>query len=618
MLARRRAALAAALLASLHVAAALALDCASAIPIGCGATVQGDLTAGVANQDSYGCSLDDFSGAEQLYTITLANPTTLRITLQAGTGDPDLVVLSPCDPLQCAMPPQDAVLLTDAVGTFTLVVDAATGDEGAYSLEVECLGETFAFCTESPGGGDAVELDPWGLANGDWLVPGWLYYRQNTHDRALRIDGGRKYSHSDGCPAWSSVSFSAAQPDGPGVVRWTAPEVEVEETLSETTDGGCCGLLVEVRVTNRDAVPHFFEWRTYHDTAFGDGVVGGLCDNADASVDGGAIEVSGARHVQEVDLLSLGGDTCEGQVKFFSGDTNDLRASFEMLQPNTPVVMEFLRWPNGLEPCTTWSGMVDGDMLVPATNDCTDNSMLLIWRFPGGSGTLQPGESATASYRIGWNCTWPCGPCEAPVLATGSATDASACNDGLLVAWDAAVFPAAGNGAYHVYRSTASFADALAQPRISPLLGVGGTSFLDNGTVANETYYYVVQAESTDFPGCGAGPLVDGSTDEIDVGPVTDSADMTGPAGIVGDTLRATGHTDDTVDFEWPLAPAPEPGERYVILRSDARPEGPFTTQATTVARSWTDPDAPPRWIPSHVWFYDVRIADDCDNRSLD
>ena len=35
--------------------------------------------------------------------------------------------------------------------------------------------------------------------------------------------------------------------------------------------------------------------------------------------------------------------------------------------------------------------------------------------------------------------------------------------------------------------------------------------------------------------------------------------------------------------------------------------------------QDWTDPDAPPRFTPpAHVWFYDVRIAYDCENMSLD
>src|SRR6185295_18171983 len=115
-----------------------------------------------------------------------------------------------------------------------------------------------------------------------------------------------------------------------------------------------------------------------------------------------------------------------------------------------------------------------------------------------------------------------------------------------------------------------------------------------------------------DFPGCGGGPFVGGSTAEIDLGPTTDVVDITDPTTVVGAALRATGHGTDTVDFEWSMAPLPGSDEHYVILRSDALPQGPFSEQATTLAQSWTDPAAPPRWEPPHVWYYDVRLADEC------
>ena len=109
-----------------------------------------------------------------------------------------------------------------------------------------------------------------------------------------------------------------------------------------------------------------------------------------------------------------------------------------------------------------------------------------------------------------------------------------------------------------------------------------------------------------------------GSTYEIDVGPTTDFGDVTGPTTDVGNALRATGHTTDTVDFVWPLAPLAAAGESYVILRSDGNPQGPFDLRATTGVQAWTDPSAPPRYSPVHVWFYDVRLADACFNLSQD
>jgi hypothetical protein len=97
-----------------------------------------------------------------------------------------------------------------------------------------------------------------------------------------------------------------------------------------------------------------------------------------------------------------------------------------------------------------------------------------------------------------------------------------------------------------------------------------------------------------------------------------DLADTEAPFANVGNSLRATAHTPDTVNFVWPLAPPPGPGENYVMLRSDDDPRGPFVPKATIPTTSWTDPAAPPRYIPVHVWYYDLRLADSCANMSLD
>lgn len=589
------------------------LDCASAMPISCGTITGGDLSLGVANQGAYGCTADIFSGREQVWTLDIGTPTTLSIRLSALGGSPELIVLSGCDPFQCEASTADTVILPDAVGSYTLVVDSRAGDEGAYELIVECLGETFAFCTDQADSGGLVEHDPWGFANGTWRVFGWLFHPQDTHDRALRIDGGRTYSRSDTCQRWPSVTFGAL-PGGPGIVSWSAPEGLVEEILSEEREGSCCGLRVDVRVTNTDSVPHAYEWRTYHDTAFGVGAVDGLCGEDGQPIDGGPIDVGGVRHEQEIELLPLGAGTCAGQVRFLSADDLTLRASFEMLPPHPPSDMEFLRWDDGLLPCSQWSDLVDGSM----GTGCNDNSLLLIWRFPEGGGTLAPGESATASYRIGRGCAWPCGGCLEPTLAGGTAVDVGPCHDGIALTWDAAAFPAAGSGRYHVYRSDISFADAMARPRLTPPDGIAGTAFLDLDAAAGGTHYYVVQAESLDQPGCGAGPVVSGSTDELQLGPVTNVADLDPPATNVGAALRAVGKSDTTVDFAWPLAPAPASDERYAVWRSEQRPQGPFVLYDTTLSMSWTDPAAPAGPTLPHLWCYDIRLVDACGNASLD
>jgi hypothetical protein len=281
-----------------------------------------------------------------------------------------------------------------------------------------------------------------------------------------------------------------------------------------------------------------------------------------------------------------------------------------MLPPNLPVDMEWLDWNVGGAPCTDWRDLDSGaDM-----SGCSDTSILMIWRFPA-VGMLAPGESETARYRIGMGCPWPCDvPCESPVMTTASATDEGPCQGGVLVTWAPATFPGAGNGVYHVHRSTLSAADALSQPALTPAGGISAASWIDATTLAGITYYYAVIAESLDFPNCGLGAAVLGSTATASTAGAQDLADVDPPAGFVGSALRATGHTASTVDFEWTRAALPLLGEHYIVLRSDDDPQGPFLNIAETTAQVWTDPDAPPRYSPVHVWYYDVRIADECDN----
>jgi hypothetical protein len=475
--------------------------------------------------------------------------------------------------------------------------------------------QQWSFCTDAADGGGVVDHDPWRFGNGVWLVKEWLYHPAHTHDRALRVDGVLKYSTLGGdCPRrFPSAVFGSAGPNGPGFATWTTPEGEVTETLSEAREGGCCGLLVEIRVENTDTVPHSYEWRTYHDTAFGDAV--GSCLGFSPTVDGGPIEIGGTQYIDEVDLLAHGAASgCAGQVKMFSGEDLTLHATFELLPPNMPTDFEHVRWNEGAEPCTTWSGLVDGSIGTAST--CTDNSLLMIWRFPQGTGTLLPGESAGASYRIGWKCAWPCAGCEFPSLTTGT-TDETPCNLGVHLTWQPATFPGAGNGVYHVYRSETSFADALLGTPVTPAGGLATPELVDLSTTPGGTYFYVVRAESTDFPGCGPGPLVGGSTADLALGPITDAADLDGPATDVGGAVRATGHAVDAVTFAWTLAPPPGPGETYLVLRSDDDASVPFTPYDRTPAQVWTDGAAPARF-PRHVWFYDVRMADACGNLSRD
>lgn len=578
------------------------LDCATAPTLACGDTVTGDLRGGSSAQDAYWCDPRDFSGAEDVHVLDLPGAARVMFDLAAASGAPQLLLLTNCDPNQCQVVPPGASLDL-AAGTHALVVESEPGQEGAYTLSTQCLVDSFTFCTDA-----TFQSRPWGTDNGSFLVNGWFYHPGDTHNFALQVDGATAttWSHEGGgCTQFPSVSDGVIPFAGPGFVQWGSPLGTVRMTMSETRAGGCCGLLLQMDVTNTHSAPHYYDFRVYHDTAFGDG--NGTCTTG--VVDGGPIDVRGTFYYNEVDLKAIGADTCEGQVRMYSAeDTASIRSSYQMLPPNLPHTMEFLDWDDGGVPCTQWSGLVEAESVG---NCYEDSSLLLIWRFPEGAGTLAPGETASASYRIGWRCSFACGGCEYPSLSTGS-SDISACNDGIRLSWAPAWFPATGGGVYHCYRSTVSFADALVQPPVAT--GLSSPSWVDPTAVSGTTYYYVVQAESLDYPGCGTGPQVLGSTAELNVGPVTANPDVTPPAISVGSALRATAHTDTTVDFNWQLAPDPGPGEYFVILRSDDRPEGPFSLHATTTGKYWTDPIAPPRFYPTHVWFYDVRVADACGN----
>jgi len=589
--------------------------CASATQLSCGDVVTADLSAGAANQSQYYCSPLNLDGREQVHRFDLPTDAVMHVALETISGAPQLLLLDACNVNVCFRSTAGSVSGLLHPGTWYAVVDCEAGSEGAYRINLDCA--SFPICD----GQALVETAPtynrryrprWLDDDGSWLVEGWLYHDEDADNHALRVDGATIYDDtgSAGCTRFPSLTKGLSDFAGPAFTEWSAPEGSLRLDLSPTDEGGCCGLLVDMTVTNTDSVPHFFDLRLFYDTAFGNERPTPGCDFSDA-VDGGPIEVRGTTYLTEQDLLALGADTCAGQVRMYgANDPTRLRASWEMLGPNLPYDMEFIQWGDGAAPATQWSGFVEG---VPIADCNGDTALLLIWRVPAGGGTLAPGESQHVMYRIGWACSFPC--CESPVLGSAS-SQVTDCGNTITLSWDAATFPGAGGGAYHVYRSDVSFADATTRAPIAEDLAAA--SYVDATAIAGTDYWYVVQAESTGFPGCGTGPLVAGSTDEVEVGPVRADPDVTPPASVVGAALRATGSTDTTVDFDWLLAPPPGPDEHHVVHRSDDDPRGPFAVVGTPVAQTWTDPDAPPRFSPTHCWYYDVRVADDCGNESAD
>ncbi|MEM7244775.1 MAG: hypothetical protein AAF533_05495 [Acidobacteriota bacterium] len=580
------------------------LDCGIPNIVSCGDMLSGDTSTGGGNQSRYECESSNWSGNEDVYLLPLLSPVNLQIDVTSLSGDHQVFVLDSCDPNDCRVAPSDSIFLEDVDTNIYIVVDSPEGQEGAYELTLECLAESFPFC-----GDGLVEINRYNNGDFAWMVEGWFYHPGDTHSFALRVDDTQVYSHDvGGCDQFPIRSAGAIPPNGPAFVTYEAPEGRVDITLRQVVTGGCCGLQVDMDVTNIDTVPHHYDFRVYHDTAFGDDD-GGAC-GAGGVTDGGPFEVNGTRYTTEQDLIALGSTACEGQVETFSADDPmELWATYRMEGPNLPTDMEMLDWNDGGVPCTTWNGLVDGADVGSCTGD---SSILLIWRFPGVAGQLMPGESARATYRVGWKCTFTCVDCEVPMLDTGLGRDFDTCNRGVRIDWEEGFFPGVGEGVYHVYRSETSFADALLQPPLTDMDGIADTFYQDPTTTPGVDYFYVVQAESTEYPGCGAGPSVGGTTAELNIGPVQDEEDSVPPVAVIDDDLRADGGTDTSVHLFWPTAPGLAAGESYTVTRSD-RPDGGFVIVDTDVDTDFLDTSAPNGPAP-FVWFYRINLVDECGN----
>jgi hypothetical protein len=564
------------------------LDCAAATSVTCGEVLSGDLREGTADQSRYWCTPDALGGREQIYRLDLAAPADVRIDLTALDGAPRMLLLKPCDPSFCSIPIGDTLQLDDATGSWFIVVDSAAGDEGSYQLTVTCLEEQFTFCGDGIFDSQAGR-DP----NGSWSVPGLFYDGVDTHSWAVRVDGGTIYTQDETCSPFPLTSAGTLGPDGPGLVTWDAPEVRVDVTVSQMRAATCCGLLVTADITNTDSVPHAYDLRVLHDLSFGPG--DGSCTLDE--VEGGPIVVDGTTYTRETELLPLGADACDRPVELYSAeDTATLLGSVEMFGPTAPSDMEFVAWANAFDPCAAWSDAQTGTNL----GDCFgDSSLLLTWAFPEGGGTLAPGESGQARWRIGKGCTFNCvAPCEDPEFPGPLTTsDPDPCERDLLVEWAAAVFPDAGNGVYHVYRSPISAADALLRPPVTPVGGIVETSWIDASAPVGQPVFHAVVAESIDLAGCGEGPAASGSTATLE-GAVALDESATPPILVTAAASDVAGCAPD-IRLDWDAAEFPDGSGVYHLYRStvsfaEALAGAPLTPAGGLDALTWLDTTAPP------------------------
>lgn len=200
-----------------------------------------------------------------------------------------------------------------------------------------------------------------------------------------------------------------------------------------------------------------------------------------------------------------------------------------------------------------------------------------------------------------------------PALGAGQAQHPAVCQLGIEVTWDAAAFPS-GSGTYNVYRSETDCADAMTRPPVSPR-DFAGTRFLDLTTRSGRAYYYVVQAEDSAAavacrpPGPNNGGVVSDTT--ICVGPVQE-IDDTGFPDYLGWALRVS-HSGPAVTLDVTGSRPLLPGEHFHVLKGYVPQVLGQVNPERQTAPTWTETDT-----SRTLQFFDVRIANSCEEQSLD
>jgi hypothetical protein len=167
------------------------------------------------------------------------------------------------------------------------------------------------------------------------------------------------------------------------VLQYECPEGVVTQTLNGVT-GPCCGLDVTVSIENTDTVPHYYEWRVYHDTGFGENeryclpVPSATPSVKDVVTDGGKVCLGNLKTCYTVER-HMENIPCDIGYLFWNPDEDEPAFLVQYTGQNLPYNVEVLDWSKGLFPCITWNEMVGGN---PIGGCDDDNSLLMIygWR----------------------------------------------------------------------------------------------------------------------------------------------------------------------------------------------------------------------------------------------
>jgi len=190
---------------SLAKLAALEIDCESVVDVQIDTEVCADNGDGLSQNDLYGCTVWNESGPEQVYRLTVEEPTAIEVRLDSSC-DLDVFIVDGCgESVQCMAYGDTGVRSLDEVsGDVFVVIDGYNGESCGYCVE---------FAAVEP----VQELDAEDLAQAEALACGNHSISAST------------------CSAENNLDYdSCAGYDVPGPDRWYSMTVPPFESLQAT------------------------------------------------------------------------------------------------------------------------------------------------------------------------------------------------------------------------------------------------------------------------------------------------------------------------------------------------------------------------------------------------